>query len=239
VPVTVDYVADQISTVKHVQISWTLPVVGMGSIFSRYELERQTDGAGWHKIANLNNSATTSFVDHEAPRNAASTYRIRAVGKDGRISDYGTSSSVTPTAPGLILILTSNHDPGSEVVYMYDKESTYPILGNEQDETVMIHGADRQVVFMEHEDRGVGWRTNIWVNQVSLVGKGGQHVLTPLVELIRSLDVPYVCVLDNQGTQLFGHVSIEEATQRQPQHRYTAEIDVIPTHAEPVPVEVS
>lgn len=233
------YASGQVPTRKSVNVTWSPPGSGMGGLFHRYELERSLDaGTSWHRVANLYQSAANSFPDREAPRDTAASYRIRAVGTDGRVSAWATSSAVTPTTDGLLLILTSNHSTGLEVAYFYDKESSYLVLSDEHDEAVAIHGADRSVVFMEREDRGVGWQVNIWINQITLVGKGGTHVLSGLIDLVRSLDIPYVCVLDNQGTQLLGHVSVAEVPQRQPAHRYTAQITVTPTHTVPVPVEV-
>jgi hypothetical protein len=244
VPITVAYVAAQVPNRQRVNVTWSPPGSGMGSLFFRYELERRLDGGTWVRIANLYQAAAASFPDYEAPRATLAEYRIRAVGKDGRISAWAaTAGGVTPTTSGLLVILTSNHAPFLEVVYFYDKESSYPILSNARDETLLIHGADDSVVFTERENRGIGWAVNIWLNQVVLSGKGGVAVLTALLALIRpaadgSLPVPYVCVLDNQGSRFMGHVSVEEVPQLQPQHRYTAQLQVIPTHSVPVPVEV-
>jgi hypothetical protein len=237
-PITT-YVSAEQPTVEHVQVSWTAPAVGLGVNFRRYEIERQADGGTWYRVANIDNSATVTWLDREAPRDSVCRYRARAVGLDGRLSTYNQSGTVTPTAPGLMVVLTSNHDPSLEVVYLYDRENSFPVLSTEGNETVRIHGADRQVVFRELEDRGVGWQTRIIVNQLTLAGKGGVHVLTPLLALIRSTDIPYVCVLDNQGSQFFGDVSVADVPQKQPAHRYEAQMTVLPTHAEPVPVDVA
>lgn len=241
--ITVGYVAAQVPTRQVVNVAWTPPVSGMGANFYRYELERQEDSGTWMRIAHFYQSAANSYQDPETQRATLTGYRIRAVGKDGRITSWVTSNNVTPTTTGLLLILTSAHNPSMEVCYFYDRESAYLVLSNQRDETVLIHGAKNAVVFMERDDRGVGFQCNIWVNQVSLTGKGGANVLTPLLNLIRpaadgSLPVPYVCMLDNQGTRIMGHVSVEEVPQLQPAHRYTAQITVTPTHSVPVPVEV-
>ena len=60
-------------------------------------------------IAKITTSADHQFHDHEAPRNVAATYRIRAVGTDGRFSDGPPVGAVTCTDPRAMLILTSNH----------------------------------------------------------------------------------------------------------------------------------
>lgn len=245
VPVTTSYLAAQVPTRESVSVSWTAPAVGMGALFRRYELDHSDDGGvTWNRIANINNAAVLSFGHREAARATASRYRVRAVGRDGWISTWATSGDVTPTTAGLVVILTSDHAPSDEVAYLYDRESSYLVLSTEGDEIVRVHGADRQVVFMEPETRGVGWQVNIWVNQTGLVGQGGEHVLTPLLRLIRpdpdtgELHVPYVCVMDNQGSRFLGHVSVSEVPQRQPAHRYTAQLTITPTTAVPVPVEV-
>lgn len=238
-PVTTS--AGSVATVEHVGISWDAPAVGMGVIFSRYELERTEDNrATWQRVANINDAATLLLPDddHEVPRDVEVIYRVRAVGKDGRISMWAESNPITPTAPGSILILTSNHDPSLEVVHLYDPESTYPILSNDSKETVTIYGSDNQVVFQETDDRGTGWNANVWLNQVTLAGRGGVHVLTPILTIAQSLDIPYVAVMDHQGTRILGDVTVDEPRQAQPQHRYTAAIRTIPTHSDPTPVEV-
>lgn len=230
--------AGGITTVEHVQVSWDEPATPLGLNFARYEVERRLDGGPWQRVANPVGEAVTSWLDREVPRDTAADYRIRSVALDGRISQWAESSgTATPTAPGAILILTSNHRPDLEVVHLFDPESSYPVLSNEADETVAIHGSDHQVVFMEAEDRGVGWRTGITVEQVTLVGKAGLRAFDPLLRLVRSVEIPYVCAMDHQGTRILGHVTVSEPHQRHPQI-YTAQIDVIPTHGEPVPVEV-
>src|SRR5215207_414190 len=246
VAVTVPYLVAQVPTVQHVNVTWAAPASGMGGMFSRYELDRNLDASGiWQRVANVTNSAATAFVDHEVPRSTSTQYRIRAVGTDGRFSAYATSGTVTPVAPavvggrGSVLVLTSNHRPDLEVVYFYDRESTYPILSTGRDEVIPIHGADYQVVFMEDEDRGMGLRTTITINQLTDQTKAGQNVVGPLLNLIRATDIPYVAVLDSRATAIYGHVSAGEATQRQPAHRYTVPIDVTPTHTEPEPATVT
>ena len=237
-PITT-YLADQVPTVQHVQVAWTAPAVGLGGNFRRYDVQRRVDGGTWYTVAHINVAGTVSWLDREAPRNSLCEYRVRAVGLDGRLSNYAqTAVGVTPTAPGMMVVLTSNHDPSLEVVYIYAKESTFPLLGSEAKETVRIHGANNQVVFREHEKRGVGWTVEVVVNQLDLQGKGGIHVLAPLTDIIESTEIPYVAVLDNQGTQILGDVTANDVPFRQPQHRYAAQLAIIPTHDEPVPVEV-
>lgn len=246
---TSTYVASQgLPNVRHVNVTWTIPGAGLGSAFYRYELERQEDSGEWRRVAHFYTSSTAAWVDREAPRQTTVGYRIRAVGKDGRVSTWATSGTVNPplsasSTNGLAVILTSNHNTGLEVVYFREQESSWLVLSSQNDEMVPIDGSDLQVVFMERNTRGVGWAVNIWVNQVALAGKGGQHVLTPLLNLIRpsadgTLPVPYVCVMDDQGTKIMGHVSIEDVPQMRPQHRYTAQLTVTPTNSVPVPVEV-
>jgi len=236
--------SDEVTTVKHVSVTWAQPAVGMGANFARYELERQFTGGAWQRIANVLVSSVVSFIDREATRGVAATYRIRAVGVDGRFSAWATTGSVTLTDTRPMLILASNHRSDLYFVHLYeitdpaDAETIYPMLSTEHDEVVSVHGADYQVVFMEAEDRGIGWRTRVSLKQAAAAAKGLTRFAS-LVALVRSLEVPYVCAMDHQGNRILGHVSVSEGTQTQPDHRYTARLDITPTHTEPVPAEVT
>jgi hypothetical protein len=236
VPVTT-YVDCPLSSIQHVQLTWTIPGVGLGAAFAQYEIERQLNSNSvWQRVANALSPGTTSWVDHEVPRNAAAQYRIRAVGKDGRFSAWNVSGAVTPRTTAAVAILTSNHLPGIEQVYVYGLDSSFPVHGASADETISIHGADYQVVFMETEDRGVGWRTSVKISRFKESGLGGHDTARPLIDLSRSLEIPYVCAMDNFGTQVRGHMTVGEVALQQPGDRYDAQIEMIPTHTKPVPV---
>ena len=242
VNVSVTTFSDQATTVPHVNVGWTAPASGMGASFARYEIERQTGTGPWQRIADITNPATVTFQDREASRTVASTYRIRCIGVDGRFSVYATTAAVTPTDPRAMLILSSNHDP-AQFVHLYeltdtsDGETVYPMLSASHDETVAIHGADYQIVFMEAEDRGTGWRTRVSLKQKTMTTKGLAK-FDALTALVRSLTVPYICALDHQGNRIYGHVSVAEGVQTQPDYRFTAALEITPTHTEPVPVVV-
>ncbi len=227
--------------VEFVDLTWVAPAVPLGASFVRYELERQIEGeADWTRVANITDAAVLSFTDHLAPRELASTYRIRQVASDGRISDWATSSPVTPAQGDYDIILTSNHAPEMTVLLDSDPEASYEFLSSAQDEVIALHGANYQVVFSEHEDRGVGWRAGVELNfgDAPPVVKAGQRVFTPLLEITRSRDIPYVVAMDFQGTRILGHVTPSDATQSQPGHVYKAALNIIPTHDEEIPVEV-
>jgi hypothetical protein len=230
-----------LTTIKHVRVDWTPPASGLGAAFANYDLERSLDGGTWHDVMQPLDEVVRTFVDHEVPRVTSVRYRVRSVAIDGRFSAWAESNAVTVPAQGAILILTSNHRSDLEAVFLYDPDSRYPILSATGDEFVAIHGANYQVSFEEVEDRGIAWSTRITLNQVTLVGKGGQHVLTRLLRLIRSGGaVPYVCALDDQGTQLLGKVALSsDPIQQQPWHRYTTEVTITPTHTAPVPPMVA
>jgi hypothetical protein len=239
-PVSTYLSGQKLPTVKHVRVSWTPPGTGMGATFKRYEIDRSLDGGViWSRVANGNTSGISSFDDHEVPRDTAAQYRIRAVGLDGRFSAYATTGSVTPTGPGEVIIFTSNHDVSKEVVYFFDHESTYPILSEEQDEEVLIHGMDGSVVFMGEEDRGIGWSTGITIERNVIWGKGGHNVLKPLLSLTRSKTIPYVCCLDDRGSVVMGHVKMPNTLRSNETRYYTAEIECRPKFLSPVPVEVA
>jgi hypothetical protein len=229
------------TTVKHIGLAWTVPGVGMGAGFARYEIERQLAGGPWQRIGNVTASGGAAFTDRECPRTVQATYRIRAVGLDGRFSAWATSGNVTITDTRPMLVLSSSH-VSLYLVHLYeivdqtDAETGYPILSTERDEFVAIHGADYQVAFMEAEDRGVGWRTRLSLRQTTMTAKGLAR-FDALLDLIRSFDVPYVCAMDHQGNHVMGHVQASEGIQTQPDYGYTVQLDITPTHTEPVPAE--
>jgi len=228
--------------VEHVDVSWTAPAAPLGAPFFRYELERQlTDEVTWTRIAHLNDASILTFPDHLVPRGFTATYRVREVATDGRISEWATSNAVTPLQGDYDILLTSNHDPTLEVVFdIPDQGAAYSFISAERDEIISLHGADNQVVFTESEDRGVGWQASIELNfgNQPPVVKAGQRLFTDLLEITRSPDIPFVAAMDFQGVRILGHVRPGDAAQKEPGYRYTASIDVTPTHTIEVPVEV-
>jgi hypothetical protein len=230
-------------SVEHVEVTWTAPSTPLGAAFFRYELERQLeDETDWARVANLNAASLLAQVDRFVPRGVEATYRVRQVALDGRISNWATSNAITPAASEECpLLLTSNHRGDLEVVLEIDRETAYGILSTERDEVVTLHGVDYQAVFMEAENRGVGWQAGVIVNfgTQPVAIKAGDRVFGQLLDIVRASDVPFVCAMDAQGTRIFGHVTPSNAVQRQPGNRYTATLDVIPTHTAEVPVEVS
>lgn len=242
--VAVTTFSDVAITVPHVAVSWTAPASGMGAGFARYEIERQVASGAWQLVAKVINAGVLAWTDRTAPRNMAASYRIRAVGIDGRFSAWATSAPVTPTETRPMLVLASNHRTDLYFVHLHeivnsgDGETVYPILSTGGDETYKIHGADYQVVFIEAEDRGVGWRTRVSLRQTTSAVKGMAR-FDALVDLTRALDIPYVCAVDHQGNHILGHVAVNEGVQTQPDYGYTAQLVITPTHTAPVAVEVS
>lgn len=227
-----------VDEVQHVTVTGTPSAIGG---FLRLELERQLDGGDWVPITHFNTEDPISYVDRLVPRGSEAAYRLRSVARDGRISAWATTTPVTPNATDAELIITSDHRPELELVFDYDPESSYPILSNERDEVVPIEGLPLQVVFMERVTRGIGWSTSIAINFGDTCPpelRGGARLLEPLLELVRADDIPYVVVLDHQGTRYLGYVELSDAKQEQPLDRYSAQINVIPTNVVEVPVEV-
>jgi hypothetical protein len=215
----------------------------MGASFARYEIERQLAAGPFQRVADVVTSSVVTWTDRTVPRGVLATYRIRAVGTDGRFSNWATATGVTLTDTRAMLILSSN-DTATQFVHLYeittsaDGETSYPMLSADGDEIVAIHGADYQVVFMEHEDRGVGWRTRVSLAQDTLATVG-MAKFSALRDLARSLDIPYLCALDHQGNHVLGHVAVKEGIQSQPVQHYSALLEITPTHAEPVPTVVT
>ncbi len=228
--------------VEHVQITWTAPGSPLSGAFRRYELERQLTGeTTWTRVANLNAESLLIYVDHLVPRGFEATYRIRSAALDGRVSAWAQSNAVTPIQGDYDILLTSNHDPSLEVVFdIPDQGAAYTFLSPDRDEVVLLHGADYQVVFTESEDRGVGWQVAIELNfgTETLVVRSGQRAFTDLLSITRSSSIPFVAVMDFQGTRMLGHVRPSDAQQQEPGHRYTASIEVTPTHTIEIAVEV-
>lgn len=228
--------------VEHAEIEWVAPASPLSAAFRRFELERQfSSESTWTRVAHLNDESLLSFVDHLVPRGFEATYRVRSAALDGRVSGWALSNAVTPEQGDYDIVLTSNHDPSLEVVFdIPDQGSAYTFLSPERDEVVLLHGADYQVVFTESEDRGVGWQASIELNfgNETPVVSSGQRLFTDLLSITRSMDIPFVCAMDFQGTRILGHVRPSDAQQQEPGHRYTASIEVTPTHSVEVPVEV-
>lgn len=233
---------DSTREVEHCHVEWTAPSSPLGGSFRRYELERQlSEETGWTRVAHLNDEALLEFTDHLVPRGFDATYQVRPVALDGRVGAWVSSNTVQPEQGDYDVLLTSNHAPELEVVLdIPDQGASYAFLSPERDETLLLHGADYQVVFTEYEDRGVGWAVTIELNfgEEPPVIKSGQRLFTNLLGITRSRDIPFVAAMDFQGTRILGHVRPGDAKQQEPGHRYTASLDVTPTHTVEVPVEV-
>jgi hypothetical protein len=227
--------------VEHVQITWDAPAVGMGALFSRYDLQRQLDGeTTWTNVAFFNDAGLLSFEDHLVDRDRTATYHMRALGRDGRFSDWATSNAVTPVAGDYSVILTSNHRPDLEVVLDVDLQTTYDFLSAARDQTVLLHGDDNQIVFMETEDRGTVWKLGVEVNfgDEPPPEATGDKVFGALLALARAADIPFVCAMDYGGVRVLGHVTPSSGSRSHPGDVYKATLDIFPTHSEEIVVEV-
>jgi hypothetical protein len=237
--------AGDATTFPAAALTWTLPAVGMGSAFSRYEIERSIASGPWQRIANVRTSSVAALTVYDVPRGKSTQWRIRAVGTDGRFSNWATSNTLTITETRPSLLLVSDHAQALSFFHLYeltssaDAETIYPILGTEHDEVVALHQRDYQIVFSEAEDRGTGWHTRVSLRQNVAGGAVGAARFDGLKALVRSSAIPYVCAIDHQGNYLLGHVSLSDPIQTQPAYQYTAQLDIIPTHTEPVPIEVT
>lgn len=204
-----------------------------------------TDPAcAWTLIARITSSeGTTTFLDRELPRGIEALYRVRVVATTGAFSDWVVAGPVEVPASGCVMIFTSNEQPELEVVHDYEPESSYPVLSNAGDELLPIAGADYQVAFMEPETRGLGWRTTVTANFGTQptdrdgMTVGGPAVFRPLLDIARSLAIPYVCVLDKDGNRWLGHVELTDPAQNQPGHRYPVDVVITPTRGDSLPAE--
>lgn len=241
---TVNVAMPDLSTraVEHVTVAWGTPPVGLGTSFLRYEVERRTADDEWTRIANVNNAAVLSFVDHLAKRQVEAFYRVRVMGKDGRFSIWSETTGVTPPDGDYDVLLTSNHYPDLEVVLDQSTESSFTFRNNESNEVIQLHGADYQVVFTEEEDRGVSWSFTADVNfgDAPPPGRGGARAFDALRAITDSKGViPYVGVLDFYGARVLAHVTLTNATQSSPGNVYKVTLEVTPTYVEEVPAEVT
>jgi hypothetical protein len=240
VDVPVETQVTGLDAVEHVELTWDPPATSLGGHFRVYTIERRLDGGDWHRIADVDSEGTTVHQNRELPRRTLAEYRIRVVGAEGRISQWVETGPVQTEAPGSYVILTSDHAPELECVFLYDRESGFPILSTEEDEFLAFYGRDRQVAFMTRENRGVGWQAELTLHQVDTPAKGGQHILTRVLDLVRSMDIPYVAVLDAQGTAVYGQVELSDPSEQRTGHIYRAGMVATPTAAvdDPVPVFV-
>jgi hypothetical protein len=222
--------------VDHPQLTWTPGA--HGADFDHDEVERLVEGGDWELFATINAEAVDELTDHEAPREREIEYRITVVLVDGRRAEWVEAGPVEPETNGRVVVLTSNQEPDLEVAFVAERESSYTILTAEADEVVMIHGSDNQVVFREAEDRGIGWQVDITVHAVSEPDNGGAAVFDALLAVVRNRELPYVTVMDHQGTVIRGHVAVEGLAQVQPAHLYSATLTVTPTHSTFLPLTI-
>lgn len=229
--------------VEHIKLDW-VPGDVLGADFRRYEIEREleTDPDEWARVAFINDEDINTWTDHTAPRVTETTYRIRSVALDGRISGWAVFSPTLSPAPigNCPVLLTSNHATHLETVLDIDRDVSYDFFSTDNDEILQIYGTDYQVVFMENEDRGIGWSFGVKIgfgNQPP-PGATGPNMFEQILAITRSQDIPYVVVMDPQGTRILGHVTPSDANQQQPGNVYNATLTVIPTHSDDIHVEI-
>ncbi len=223
-----------------VVVSW-VPTT-LGASFARYEVERLAQDGNWVRVANVDVEATSSWPDHEAPRNRPSKYRVRTIAATAAFSAWGETEFVTPEQSHSAVIFTSNAAPELTVMLDHDPAVSFDFPDHDSDEVIRPYGADGVVVFFEPEDRGVTKQYRLTVNFADIPhdeqGRltGDDALWDPLRRLTRSTAVPYVAVLDGYGNVSYAHVTLSGGEREQPGDRYYVDAEVVPVQFLPTAV---
>lgn len=216
-------------TMHYVHLNWTS--TALGSAFVRYEVARSVDGGQtWTTIAHITDESTSNFDDYEAPRNVASTYRVRVMRSDGATSDWTVlADSLTPPgSPGVLLFVTNSNPALSTGYVQLGATSEYEFLSAGETVFMRLHNRDYQAAFRPLEDRGIRWPFSVMVYvDDPLDDKDGPPGGTGIrafddLRAIAQADVPYVCVLTPDGETLYGTIQVPNGARTEPAQYYVA-----------------
>lgn len=240
---------EELDCVGFVALSWDAWPADACGIAAEWIVERQDPDGTWAKIATVA-GAETSFDDYEAARAGTSSYRLAVRRADMAVSPWSATASVAATTACCGYTFTSNQDPTLTVWYDDLAPRTYRF--DEQRAMMRLAGRDGQVVFAETEDRYEAMDVTLLVAAAG--GAGGTQVAAvdgrrefdPLLLIAGNkndpttgakVDLPYVCVLDNDGNRWFASVQVTEAVRDETTgSAYTAVVTITEVTKTPAPV---
>lgn len=229
-----------VDSIARADLTWS--VTALGGSFLRYEIQRSTDGGfSWVDIATVTVEAVAAWEDYEGPRGVVTAYRIRVVRTDLAFSSWTTSGNITKTVGDNSMHAVSNYDPSFCFAFDYRPSKGYT-HGEADDQVLMpVYGRDYQLGFNPLENRGSVARYDAIVgvdDKIPIGGGAGWRAFDVLRGLARA-PLPYVCLLDANGNQMFAQLKVPSGTEEQAGARYIAPITASEITATPYVVEVT
>lgn len=208
-----------------------------GGPFGYYEVQRSDDDSGWQTIATLLDANAVGFYDFEARRGVQASYRTRQVRLDGAASAWTLPMSVVcPLAPEGGTLFATNVEPDLCQAYIIDGPvRPYGFLDAARTTFHPVFGRNLNIATRPLEVLGDQ------VTRTVVLGFGnptpevpGRPVFAPLVAL-STAQLPYVCVLDDDGTRWYAALTCGQATWDEAAHSYKAQVVWTPISAVPAP----
>jgi hypothetical protein len=214
------------NSMQFARVSWT--ATALGASFTRYELDRSTDGGTtWATIAKLLTESDVDFDDYEGPIGVATRYRLRVIRSDGAVSDYTASTSpVSPTASSGLCIFTSNAAPSMTTGFWLLGDSIEPeFLKASKTVFADLHGRDYVVGFKPLKKNGFRWPFTVVVHAdrtTAPAAGAGMRGWSPILNVAEA-NVPYVCMKTFDGELFFGTLTASKGRRLEPAHLYLAD----------------
>lgn len=218
-------------SMRYCRLSWTGPSPALGAAFLRYEIQRSNDnGTTWESIATVALEATLVFNDWESPRNTNIKYRIRSVRTDGATSAWATTSTTNIPMTGSAILFVTNTTPTLNTGYiLLGQVQSYKFLSANDVVLAQMEGRAMSVAFRPLVNRGYSWSGAVLVysdgNRLTYYPANSPGDGIAAFDPIRGIaeaDLPYVCVLRNDGTRLLALLRVTDGVETQPAQHYVA-----------------
>lgn len=215
------------------------------------ELQRMDQVTGWATIMKATNMGVVSFNDYEARTGLLSSYRIRYVNVYEFAGPWSATVTTTLTAPGVtatsltatdhVLIFTTNsvqagtsnlaYSPGWEG----DVEEGFNFPESAGQIYQTMYGRDFVTVFRPDERGGTNFSRTLLV-QAAAISPETLEDFTSLRDMAW-VDVPYICVRDEEGNRWFANVSVPSGVVLRDRRLYLAPVSIVEVTDTPTPVD--
>lgn len=229
-----------VKSVEMLRVRWA--ETSNGGSFAYYEVQRAEydDPDEWETVHLSLTEDRVEWTDPTTRRSIPTRYRVRAVLNDTSFSDWAVTDWATASAHGVEVVFAMLTAPERTLAFNWDPAITFDFLSAKRDTIVPMYGNDKQVAFMEVENRGVSFPLKLFVNAWSESPPPGGAIayFRALEDLVR-LPGPYVAVLDHLGNRYYAHVQIDTGDAVEPRSRYYANVLVTEVTATAFPLAVA
>jgi hypothetical protein len=224
----------------------------VSSISNGYtELQRLDSLTDWKTIMKAYRQDVASYNDYEARVGLSSSYRVRYVNVYGFAGPWSATVSNTIAAPGVtatsvgandhVWIFTTNSIQAgtSNLAYCLgwenevNEEFNFPEASGQTFQT--MYNRDFVTVFRPSERGGTNFGRNLLV-QAAAISPETLEDFTSLRNMAW-VDVPYICLRDEDGNRWFANVSVPGASVRRDRRLYMAPVTIVEVTETPTPVD--